>query len=80
MSSTLECGKIADRENNQGLRQVKDAIRIRQSPQVMNQDKDAYNLSNIYKPLFTICKESCGKLSTSCDITRSRSQSDDGSR
>ena len=40
----------------------------------------AYNLSNIYMPLFTTRNQSNGMQSKSRDITRSRSQFDDGSR
>ena len=36
--------------------------------------------SNIYRPLFTTSNQSSGKQSKSRDITRSRSQSEDGSR
>ena len=76
-----EGAKVVDRENNQRLRQVKEAIiRISQSPRAMNQDPGAYSLSNIYRPLFTTNNQSNGKQSQSCNIMRSWSQSDDGSR
>ena len=63
--------------NNQRFRQVKEAIRISQSPSVMNWDQGAYILSNMYRPLFTTKNQSSGKQCKSCDIMRSRS--DDGS-
>ena len=47
-----EGAEVVDRENNQRLKQVKEAIRISKSPHVMNQVQDwgTNNLSNIYKP------------------------------
>ena len=45
----------------------------------MNRVQGAYSLSNIYTRLSTNSNRSNGKQSKSCDITRSRSQSDDGS-
>ena len=75
--------KVVDRENKQRLREVKEAIRISQPPQVMSRDQSgggACNLSNAYRPLFTTRKQSSGKQSTSRDITRSRPKSDDGFR
>ena len=71
--------KVVDRESNQ-LRQVKEAIRIRQPQHLMKRDQGAYNLSNIYRHLFTTSNQSSGKQSMSRDVTKLMSQSDDGSR
>ena len=64
---------VVYRENNQILRQVKEAIRISQISHVMIQDQGIYSLSNIYSSLFTTRNQSSGKQSKSHDITRSRS-------
>ena len=40
----------------------------------------AYNLSNIYRPLFTNRNQASGEQFKFSDITRSMSKSDDGSR
>ena len=79
MSSIGRGEEVADRENNQRLRQVKEAIWICQSTHIMKWDQGLYSLSNIYRPLFTTNNKSSGKQSKSLDVTRLRSQSDDGS-
>ena len=48
-----EGAKDVGRDNNQRFRQNKEAIRISQSPRVMNRDQGTNNLSNIYRSLFT---------------------------
>ena len=59
---------VVDRENNQRLRQVKEATRISQFAHIMYQDQGAYNLSNIYWPLFTTKNQLSGKQSKSYDV------------
>ena len=43
---------ILDKESTQRTRQIREAIRIRSTPQVMNRDQGAYRLSPVYNPLF----------------------------
>ena len=60
-------GKVVDRQNKQGLRQVKEDIRIGKSTYVMSRNPREYN-------------QSSGNQSKSRDIKRSMSHFDDGSR
>ena len=53
--------KVFDRENNQRLRKVKEAVRISQSPHIMNWGQGEHNLSDIYRPLFTTRNQSTCK-------------------
>ena len=53
--------KLVEWKKNQRLRQVKEVIRISQSPCFMTRDQGAYNLTNIYWPLFTTSYQSSGK-------------------
>ena len=49
------------------------------SPHVVGWDREMCGLSNIYRPLFATGNQYRGEQSKSRDITRSMSQSDDGS-
>ena len=48
----LEGVKVVDIEDSQKLRQIKEALQIRQNTPVMNRDQRAYQLSPIYRHLF----------------------------
>ena len=80
MSSTGSGQKVINRENNQRLRQVKEAIWISQSPHDMNRDLGmgvgGYSLNNIDMLLFTTRKQSSGEQFKFRDIMRS-SHNDD---
>ena len=76
-ASDLEVANVADREKNQRLRQIKETVRIRQSPYVMYRDQVAYNLGSIYRPCLPLVTNLVVS-SLSRDITRSTSQSDNG--
>ena len=52
-----EGAKVIDREDNQKLRQVKEAIWIASSGPVMNRDQGAYHLSPIYGQLLPLTRK-----------------------
>ena len=73
--------KIECRKNNQRLRRHRSNLDQSVSTQhEFGLLEGAYNLSNIYRPLFTTTNQSNGKQSKSRYDTRSRSQSYDDSQ
>ncbi|KAH3875733.1 hypothetical protein DPMN_039009 [Dreissena polymorpha] len=42
-----------DKENNTALRKLRESVAIAKERQVMNRDEGGYQLSPIYRPLFT---------------------------
>ena len=54
--------QVVARKNNRRRRHVKEAVRINQSSHVMNWYQGHYNLSNIYRPLFSTRNYCSGTL------------------
>jgi hypothetical protein len=50
--------KVMDRENNTALRKLRESVAIAKERRVMNRDEGGYQLSPIYRPLFTAGNQS----------------------
>ncbi|KAH3875782.1 hypothetical protein DPMN_039059 [Dreissena polymorpha] len=53
--------KVIDRENNTALRKLRESVAIAKEKRVMNRDERGYQLSPIYRPLFTAGNHSSSK-------------------